>query len=391
MFPVPQTLVKLSAALLITMASVSLAPVYADGKQNPAAKQAMPVNVIIAEPGDSPVFFEYPGRIQAVQTVGVFARVAGVLQEKFYEDGEFVKAGQPLYQIDARRYQAVVDKAKAQLQVEQANLSQAQREYNRVNGLYLKKAVSEQERDTAISSLELAKASVQGAKAALNDARIDLDYSHVKAEISGVTGIKQQDVGSLVGTDSQNSLLTTITDLSSVYVIYAMPDSQRQALRSLMRQGKLVKAKQNKLIAQIIDDQQQILAEGEVDFTDSRIDETTGSVQARAVFANQEAQFLPGEFVRLRVLSATRKNVFEIPQRAVLQMGQQAFVYVVKQGIAEMIPVSLAAQQGQSWLVESGLQEGDQVVVSDLIKLRPKTPVKAITANTSGQSDSKAQ
>lgn len=391
MFPVSQSLVKLSALLLITAASVFSVQVYADGEQNPAAKQAMPVKVIIAKPGDSPVFYEYPGRIQAVQTVGVFARVAGVLQEKFYEDGQVVKAGQPLYQIDARRYQAVVDKAKAQLQVEQANLSQAQREYNRVNGLYLKKAVSEQERDTAISSLELAKAAVQGAKAALNDAQIDLDYSHVKAEISGVTGIKQQDVGSLVGTDSQNSLLTTITDLSSVYVIYAMPDSQRQALRSLMRQGKLVEAKQNRLIAQIIDEQQQVLAEGEVDFTDSRIDEATGSVQARAVFANQQGQFLPGEFVRLRVLAATRKNVFEIPQRAVLQMGQQAFVYVVKQGLAEMIPVGLAAQQGESWLVESGLQEGDQVVVNNLIKLRPKTPVKAITANTSGQSDSKAQ
>ncbi|WP_051347268.1 efflux RND transporter periplasmic adaptor subunit [Thiomicrorhabdus chilensis] len=391
MFPVSQSLVKLSALLLIAAASVFPVQVYADGEQNSAAKQAMPVKVMIAKRGDSPVFYEYPGRIQAVQTVGVFARVAGVLQEKFYEDGQVVKAGQPLYQIDARRYQAVVDKAKAQLQVEQANLSQAKREYNRVKGLYFKKAVSEQERDTAISSLELAKAAVQGAKAALNDAQIDLDYSHVKAEISGVTGIKQQDVGSLVGTDSQNSLLTTITDLSSVYVIYAMPDSQRQALRSLMRQGKLVKAKENRLIAQIIDEQQQVLAEGEVDFTDSRIDETTGSVQARAVFANQQGQFLPGEFVRLRVLSATRKNVFEIPQKAVLQMGQQAFVYVVKQGVAELMPVGLAAQQGESWLVESGLQEGDQVVVNNLIKLRPKTPVKAITANTSGQSDSEAQ
>lgn len=385
-------LARMSSFLLAVTLLLPVSASAGQEKGGAPAPQAMPVNVLKVQSMDAPVYFEYPGRTQAVQQATVYARVGGILQKKFYEDGQTVKAGQLLYQIDDRRYQALVNKAKAQVQVAQANLNQAEREYKRVEGLYKKKAVSEQERDNAISSLELAKASLEGAKAALNDAQIDLDYTQVKAEISGVTGIKEQDVGNLVGTNAENSKLTTITKLDSIYVTYSIPDSERLSLHKEIVAGKIQLVSDVKLNAEIINDKQQVLAKGTVDFTDSKIDAKTGSVQGRAIFDNANAQFLPGEFVRLRVYSATRKNVFTIPQKAVLQMGQQAFVYVVKQGLAELYPVGLAAQEGENWLVETGLNDGDQVIVGNLIKLRPKTPVQVLpAAANAGNPANKAQ
>ncbi|MDG6774118.1 efflux RND transporter periplasmic adaptor subunit [Thiomicrorhabdus sp. ZW0627] len=392
MFAVSRTLAQVSSLLFAASMLLPVEAYSSQEKSGAAARPAMPVSVLEVKSEDKPVFFEYPGRTQAVQQATVYARVNGILQKKFYEDGQVVKAGQMLYQIDDRRYQALVNKAKAQVQVAQASLNQAEREYNRVSGLFKKKAVSEQERDTAISNLELAKASLEGAKAALNDAQIDLDYTKVKAEISGVTGIKQQDVGNLVGTDAKNSQLTTITQLDSIYVVYAIPDSQRLSLHKEIVEGKVQVVSDDKLTAEIINDKQQVLAKGTVDFTDSKIDAETGSVQARAIFDNSNSQFLPGEFVRLRVYSATRKNVFAIPQKAVLQMGQQAFVYVVNQGLAELTPVVLAAQYGDNWLVEAGLKNDDKVIVSNLIKLRPKSPVQILPAAASaGKPAQKAQ
>ncbi len=392
MFAVSRTLAQVSSLLFAASMLLPVEAYSSQEKGGAAARPAMPVSVLEVKSEDKPVFFEYPGRTQAVQQATVYARVNGILQKKFYEDGQVVKVGQMLYQIDDRRYQALVNKAKAQVQVAQASLNQAEREYNRVSGLFKKKAVSEQERDTAISNLELAKASLEGAKAALNDAQIDLDYTKVKAEISGVTGIKQQDVGNLVGTDAKNSQLTTITQLDSIYVVYAIPDSQRLSLHKEIVEGKVQVVSDDKLTAEIINDKQQVLAKGTVDFTDSKIDAETGSVQARAIFDNSNSQFLPGEFVRLRVYSATRKNVFAIPQKAVLQMGQQAFVYVVNQGLAELTPVVLAAQYGDNWLVEAGLKNDDKVIVSNLIKLRPKSPVQILPAAASaGKPAQKAQ
>lgn len=348
---------------------------------------AMPVNVISAAVQDVPVSYTYPGRTQAAKQAEVHARVSGILQKKFYEDGDKVKAGQLLYKIDDRRYRAAVNQAKAQVEMEQANLNQAQREYKRVSSLSRGKAVSEQDVDKALANYELARASLSGAQAALDNALIDLDYTEVRAEIDGVTGIKHQDVGNLVGSDAQNTLLTTVTQLDPMHVIYALPDSERKRQQAMVAEGKLKLIQTGHWKAEIIDEAEQIVAAGQVDFIDSRIDPNTGSVQARAVFENSDRLLLPGEFVRLRISGAERLNVFIVPQKAVLQMGQQSFVYVVKEGKAVLIPIKLAAPQGGNWLVESGLNDGDQVVISNLIKLRPNSPVQVIPAQA-GQASS---
>lgn len=350
-------------------------PLFVIAADQPQKPPAVPVEVKTVVQEDVPTYADYSARSQAAQQIAVNARVSGILEKKFFTEGDTVKAGQRLYKIDDRKYRAMVLKAKAQVTVAEANLNQAEREYKRVKGLFKNKAVSAQEVDSALSTLELAKANLLGQKAALNETQIDLDYTDVRAEISGVTGIKQQDIGSLVGSRSDNSLLTTITQLDSIHVIFAIPDSDFVKQQKMIQAGKLKALPQSEWTAEIIGKQNHILATGKIDYVDSQINAATGSIQARAVFNNAKADLLPGEFVRIRLNNAIRQKVFVIPQKAILQMGQQAFVYKVEEGIANLAPVKIEARQGDNWLIDSGLKEGDTVVVNNLIKLRPKTPV----------------
>ncbi|MDX1796651.1 MAG: efflux RND transporter periplasmic adaptor subunit [Hydrogenovibrio sp.] len=363
-------MILVAAAALFSVSAFSAGP----------AHQAMPVSVVVAKKTDVGIEYEYPARTKASQQVSVVAQVSGILEKKLYKDGDKVTKGQLLYQIDPRRYQAKVYQAKAQVGVEEAKLQQAQREYKRVKGLYKNKAVSEQELDTALSNLELAKAGLQGAKAALSDATIDLDYASVRAEISGYIGQKQQDVGSLVGTSADNSVLTTITNLNTIYVDFAIPDNDMNEQRELIANGQLKLPENNQYEAVLIDPKGRTVATGKVDFTDSKIDPLTGGVKARAIFDNQDKKVLPGEFVRIRLVGAKRLNVFSIPQKAVLQIGQQSFVYVVKDGKAKLMPIQIARGLKDQWLVDGGLKEGDQVIINNLIKLRPDTPVMVMPA-----------
>lgn len=353
------------------------APLLASAAEKPQ-QQAMPVFTQTVSQQDVPVYSDYSARATAAQHIDVYARVEGILEKKAFTEGQPVKAGQLLYKINDRKYRAMVLKAKAQVNVAQANLNQAEREYNRVSGLFKKKAVSAQEVDSALSTLELAKADLAGQKAALNEAQIDLDYTEVRAEIAGLAGIKQQDIGSLVGSNTSNSLLTTLTQLDKIHVLFSIPDADLIKQNALIQSGKLTPLAQSDWSAELVNLQNDVLATGGVDFVDSQINTATGSIQARAVFDNANATVLPGEFVRLRVTNAIRKDVFTIPQKAVLQMGQQAFVYKVMDGTANLVPVALAGRQGNQWLVESGLSNGDLVIINNLIKLRPKTPVKVM-------------
>jgi len=351
--------------------------------------QAMPVVTQAVVQQDVSVYSEYSARAKAAQQVDVYARVDGILEKKAFTEGQTVKAGQLLFKINDRKYRAIVLKAQAQVTVAQVNLNQAEREYNRVNGLYKSKAVSAQEVDSALSNLELAKANVEGLKAALNEAQIYLDYTEVRAEISGVTGVRQQEVGNLVGSNSSNTLLITITQLDQIHVLFSIPDADLIKQNSQVQSGKLARLKQADWVAELVGSKNRSIAKGRVDFVDSQINTATGSIQARAVFENPQNLVLPGEFVRLKITSAIRKNVFTIPQKAIIQMGQQAFVYKASDGVANLVPVTIGAQQDNNWLIESGLSNGDLVIINDLIKLRPQTPIRILPAQTESISTQK--
>lgn len=342
---------------------------------------AMPVKIQVIETTNVALSYEYPARVQSANQVEIHARVNGELLKQYVADGQRVKAGDLLYSIDSRTYQVAVDKAQAQVLTEQARLRQAEREKVRVESLFKEKAVSGQERDQALSAYELAQAGLVGAEAALKEAQIYLDYTEIRAPINGITGQKQQNIGDLVGRDYNRSLLTTLTQLDPIEVHFTIGEREFIERQQQLEQGILRFSKGEQLTAQVTHLGHHL--SGVIDFADHQINPHTGSVSLRARFDNPNATLLPGAFVRIQLGGVEAVDVIQIPQSAVLQIGSQAFVYLVKDGTAQMVPVGLQRALGQTWLVDSGLAVGDQLILNNLIKLRPNTPVQAVKASHS--------
>ena len=296
-----------------------------------------------------------------------------MLLEKHYQDGEQVKAGDLLYTIDPKPYQAAVNRAKAQVLMEQAKLRQAEREQKRVEGLYREKAVSEQERDQAISAYELAQAGLVGAQAALQEAQLNLDYTQVTAPTQGLTGQRTHSVGDLVGRDYGATHLTNITQLDPIEVHFSIVEKEFVERETQIQQGQL--RYQNGSTPSVSVTHLGEILNGQLDYRGHEVEAATGSVKLRARFDNPNRNLLPGAFVHVRLAGIEAVNVIQIPQKAVLQIGTQSFVYVVKDDKAEMLPVELQTQVGNSWLIKQGLEPGDQLITNNLVKLRPNAPV----------------
>ncbi|HEY9018117.1 efflux RND transporter periplasmic adaptor subunit [Thiomicrospira sp.] len=333
----------------------------------------LPVKTLTIEKTNVPLSYSYPARVQSASQVEIHARVSGLLLEKHYQDGEAVKAGDLLYTIDPKPYQAIVNRAKAQVLMEQAKLRQAEREKKRVEGLYSEKAVSEQERDQATSAYELAQAGLVGAQAALQEAQLNLDYTQVTAPTQGLTGQKRHSVGDLVGRDYGATHLTNITQLDPIEVHFAIVEKEFVERETQIQQGQL--RYQNGSSPSVSVSHLGETFEGQLDYRGHEVEAATGSVKLRARFDNPNKTLLPGAFVHVELAGIEAVNVIQIPQKAVLQIGTQSFVYVVKDNKAEMRPVGLKTQVGNTWLITQGLEPGDQLITNNLVKLRPNAPV----------------
>lgn len=333
----------------------------------------LPVKTLTIEKTNVPLSYTYPARVQSASQVEIHARVSGLLLEKHYQDGEQVEAGDLLYTIDPKPYQATVNRAKAQVLMEQAKLRQAEREKKRVEGLYREKAVSEQERDQAISAYELAQAGLVGAQAALQEAQLNLDYTQVTAPTQGLTGQRMHSVGDLVGRDYGATHLTNITQLDPIEVHFSIVEKEFVERETQIQQGQI--RYQNGSSPTVSVTHLGETVNGQLDYRGHQVETATGSVKLRARFDNPNKSLLPGAFVHVDLAGIEAVNVIQIPQKAVLQIGTQSFVYVVKDDKATMLPVDLQTQVGNSWLIKNGLEPGDQLITNNLVKLRPNAPV----------------
>ncbi|MEE4376143.1 MAG: efflux RND transporter periplasmic adaptor subunit [Candidatus Competibacteraceae bacterium] len=320
---------------------------------------------------------EFAGRTTGSSEVEVRAQVKGILLERRYQEGSRVNLGDHLFLIDPKPYEVVLQRAEARLAEAQAKRRAAQREWDRVKGLYDSKAVSERTRDEALSALELAQASVALAQAEVNAARIDLDYTTVEAPIAGIAGREAVSPGNLVGANSEQSLLTRITQLDPLYVEFAITDAFWLRHRQLM---------DNQLVAVLrLANDLQHTYEGRINFTDTVIDRETSTIQARAVFPNPDASILPGQFVRIALKGLARSDAIAVPERAVLQGPQGAFVYRLgEDSKAEIAPVETGITVAAGWIIEKGLKPGDRVVVDGVIRVRPGQPVKPVDSGDHG-------
>ena len=358
--------------MVITFAiSVALAA-CSNGDQevlsNPVPKKTMPVSVIKVQPTTVPISAEAVAQTEGAKEVEIRPRVGGILLKRLYDEGTAVKAGQPMFLIDPIPYQNALAQAKAQLAEQKARIEQTRREENRLQELLVMESISQREYDNAVSDNAVAKAALQQAEVRVRDAKLNLSYTTVTAPVKGVSGRRLLSEGVLV--EANSSLLTTVIQLSPIWVRFSLSDNELAKLGGYLSEQNV----QN--VTLILPDGTEYDQRGELNFAARQIDPSLGTQQLRATFDNSEQRLLPGQFVRVRVTTGEREGVFLVPQTAVLTSDLGRSVYVVNEkSEAVMRPVVTGRWIGKDWVILEGLKAGDKVIVDNLMKLRSGTPV----------------
>lgn len=366
---------KTLKALMPAMIAIALLGACGKKEQAPSPNMAgmeLPVGVIAVQSTSVPIVAEAVAQTEGAKEVEIRPRVGGILLKRLYEEGASIKAGQSMFLIDPVPYQIALQQAKAALAAQQARVEQATREEARLRGLLTSQSISQREYDNATSEKATALANLQQAQANVHEAELNLSYTNVTAPISGVSGRFQFSEGALVAPNT--SLLTTVSQISPIWVRFSFSDSEVKALGGYLNQ-KTVKA-----VNLVLPDGSEYQQKGQLNFSASQIDPKLGTQQLRASFENTDRQLLPGQFVRARITTGTRNGVFLVPLTAVLTGDQGKFVFVAeksKEGktVAAVHPIKEAGWQGKNWVVLEGLKTGDQVIADNLMKVRPGAPV----------------
>ncbi|BDV41124.1 MexX family efflux pump subunit [Geotalea uraniireducens] len=373
--------IKLIAAMSVLVGGLALAGC---GKQTTAGGSAPSgppeVGVVAISPERVALTTELPGRTSPHIIAEVRPQVGGIIQKRLFVEGSDVKAGQVLYQIDPATYKAAYASAKAALARAEANLIPARLKEGRFHDLVKIKAVSQQDYDDANAALKQAEADVASAKAAVETARINLDYTKVTAPISGRIGRSAVTDGALV-TASQPTALATIQQLAPIYVDVTQSTADLLKLKQNLASGILKKSAAGQAkVKLILEDGTPYPLAGVLKFSDVTVDQSTGSVTLRAVFPNPKDTLLPGMFVQAVVEEGVNEQAILVPQRGVTRDPQGgALVMVVGAGDkVEPRPIKVVRTVGDKWLVSDGLKTGDRVILEGLQKARPGTQVKAV-------------
>ena len=371
-------------AALAFAAALVLAACGEVGSQPPGQMPPPEVSVVTAEAKEMPVAYEYAGQTAGYREVEVRARVTGIMLKRNYREGEAVKRGQSLFQIDPAPFQVALARAEADLATAQAREAQAGRDAERMKAVIDIKAVSRKEYDDSVSAAQIAAAEVKGARARVAEARLNLDYTRVEAPISGVSGRSLRSEGTLVS--GPDVLLTSVTQTDPIYVIFGIPEAE------LLRIRRDVEAKRLRLptdgrfdVTVSLADGSAYSKAGKVDFTDVQVNTNTGTVETRAQLPNAGGGLKPGQFVRARLAGAVRPAAITVPQRSILEGPKGKFVYVVTEGKAEMRPVEVGEWVGESWVIDSGVAPGDKVIVDGVMKIGPGAPVRIAAPGGDGK------
>ncbi|MGZ5063080.1 MAG: efflux RND transporter periplasmic adaptor subunit [Usitatibacter sp.] len=359
-------------------AAVALAALAACSKQAApgAAPAAVPARVIEVQPRSVPIVVEGVGQVEGSKEVEVRSRVSGNLKKILYKEGEVVKPGATLFQIDPEPFEIALNQARSLLAQEVARNEQMHRESARMSELIGQRAVSQKEVDDAKSNTRLSDAALQVAQSRVKEAELNLSYTKIDAPVGGVTGRSQHSEGSLISTSGADSLLTTLSQMDPVWVRFSLSESDLAKLPG----GKLTRTS-NPEIKLVLPDGSIYPVTGRLNFAASQIDPRLATMQLRAEFANGGAGLLPGQFVRVQLIGGQRDNVFLIPQVAVTQTESGYLVFVLDaQGKAELRPVKVGDWVGKDWTILDGLKKGDKVVVDNLLKLRPGSAVAPVAA-----------
>ena len=368
---------------ILTGMFASLLLAACSGSEQPPAPQAVPVKAITVANQAIPNVIELPGRVEPVRVAEVRARVTGIVQERLYEEGTNVSAGQPLFRIDPRELRAAYAQTQASLERARATAANAKAVVERYRPLVAEDAISRQEYDAALAASREAAANVAQIRAQLEASSLQLGYTTVRAPIAGRAGRAQVTEGALVS-QPEGTLMTRIEQISPVYVSFAQSASEVLALRRAVAAGEIELDENDRVEVRLtFSDGTEYPIPGHIDFRGFSVDQQTGTVELRAEFANPSGLLLPGEFVRAQIFAGQVSQGIAVPQRAVTLGEDGGSVFVIdEKGQAALRPVKLGAMVDGRWIVESGLKAGDVVIISNLQKIRPGAPVTRIETST---------
>jgi len=337
------------------------------------------VGVVTVSPGDVGLVTELPGRLEASRVAQVRARAAGILQKRLFTEGSDVKAGQALFAIDAAPYEAALASAHASVAKAEANVMQTTAQADRFKPLIEAKAISQQEFVNAQAAQKLAEADLAVARAAVKTANINVGYAHITAPIAGRIGRALVTEGALVG-QGEATQLAVIQQINPLYVNFTQSALDVMKLRQALDAGQLKRAgNQGASVRLVLEDGTEYAKPGKLLFSDLTVDTTSGQITLRAEVPNPSGTLLPGLFVRVRLEQAQASNAITLPQQAVTRSPQGDTVMVVDaDGKVAPRPVTVGGEQRGQWVILSGLQAGEQVMVDGFQKLRPGAAVKPV-------------
>ena len=345
------------------------------------------VGVVTVAPGDVGLLTELPGRLEPSRVAQVRARAAGIVQRRLFTEGSDVRAGQPLFSIDAAPYAAAFASAQATLARAQANLGQATALAERYKPLVEANAISKQDYANAVAGQKQAEADVAAGRATVQTAQINLGYASVTSPISGRIGRALVTEGALVG-QGEATPLAVVQQTNPMYVNFTQSAGEVMGLRKAMAQGKLKRAAgaDAALVHIVLEDGTDYPQPGRLLFSDLTVDATSGQITLRAEVPNANGTLLPGLYVRVRLEQAQAGNAVLLPQQAVTRSAQGDTVMVVdKDGKPASRNVKVGNEQGGQWVILDGLKAGEQVVVDGFQKMRPGAPVKPVPWSPGGK------
>lgn len=324
---------------------------------------------------------EYTGRVAAVESVEIRARVSGYLQAIHFHDGGLVKRGDLLFEIDPRPYQAALDEARAQLTSARVRLELAANDLNRAKRLFASRAISEEELDARTKAKREAEAAIEAGQAAEKAAALNLDFTRIKAPISGRIGRRLVTAGNLVSGEGKDAtLLTTIVSVDPIHVYFTADERAFLRYTRLAEQGIRPSSRDaaNPVRLQLADEQG-FPHQGVMDFVDNVVDQATGTMQGRAIFPNPDGDLTPGLFGRIQLLGEGPYEALIVPDAAIGTDQAQRLVYVVADdGTVTPRPVTLGRSLGELRVVRSGLTAADRVVINGIQRVRPGSKVKPV-------------
>jgi len=365
-----KTVSMLSLTILFTIIGVIAvmifwAPTHADNNK----QQAIPVDVMVIKEQSVRIWKKFSGRLTAVDFVEIRPQASGLITDVRFKDGQLVNKGDILYIIDSRPYKAAVMKAKADLVIALNQQDLAEKEYKRAKELIKTKMISRRIYDERFNVSLVSESTVKSAKAQLSKAKIDLGYAYVKAPVSGRVSRTEVTVGNLVSAGSSAPLLTSIVSNDSIYADFEVDE---QTYLKYMQQGSFNNSTTTKIPVELRLQHDDTVHKGKIYAFDNRIDPTSGTIRARAIFDNPKGTLLPGMYARIRLGSPTEKNIILLSERAIGTDQDRKFVYVVnKENKTIYREVKLGDSVGGSRVVDFGLKSGEKVIVRGLMRVRP--------------------